>query len=82
MSKKSLSRLKEILTEEYKLYNKAFSFVEKRLELIKEKKISELQGQAKEYTGTITVGAIRRENADYQCPKKCEISQLWNQSTA
>ena len=30
MSKKSLSRLKEILTEEYKLYNKAFSFVEKR----------------------------------------------------
>lgn len=48
MSKKSLNRLKEILIEEYKLYNKAFSFVEKRLELIKEKKIDELQEFIKE----------------------------------
>lgn len=48
MSKKSLSRLKEILTEEYKLYNKAFSFVEERVELIKEKKINELQELIKE----------------------------------
>lgn len=48
MSKKSLNRLNYLLTEEYRLYNEEFSFVEKRLELIKEKKISELQELIKE----------------------------------
>jgi len=43
LSKKSLNRLNDILTEEYSLYTEEFSFVEKRLELIKDKKISELQ---------------------------------------
>ena len=48
MSKKSLNRLNDILTEEYSLYTKELSFVEKRLELIKDKKISELQDLIKE----------------------------------
>lgn len=48
MSKKSLNRLNDILTEEYSLYTEEFSFVEKRLELIKDKKISELQDLIKE----------------------------------
>lgn len=43
MSKKSLGRLKKILEEEYKLYTKEFSYVEERLELIKNKKINQLQ---------------------------------------
>jgi len=48
LSKKSLNRLNDILTEEYSLYTEEFSFVEKRLELIKDKKISELQDLIKE----------------------------------
>lgn len=43
MSKNSLERLKDILEEEYKMYQKEFSFVEERLELIREKKFDKLQ---------------------------------------
>ncbi|MBP6408633.1 MAG: flagellar protein FlgN [Fusobacteriaceae bacterium] len=43
MSKNSLERLKDILEEEYKMYQKEFSFVEERLELIRERKFDKLQ---------------------------------------
>ena len=43
MSKNSLERLKDILEEEYKMYQKEFSFVEERLELIRERKFEKLQ---------------------------------------
>lgn len=43
MSKKSLNRLKEILAEELELYNKELSYVEERLELIKNREILKLQ---------------------------------------
>lgn len=43
MSKKSLNRLKEILAEELDLYTKELSFVENRLELIKNREILKLQ---------------------------------------
>lgn len=43
MSKNSLKRLKDILEEEYKMYQKEFSFVEERLELIRERKFDKLQ---------------------------------------
>lgn len=42
MSKNSLNRLKDILEEELKLYNEDFSYVEKRLEFINNKKMNEL----------------------------------------
>jgi flagellar biosynthesis/type III secretory pathway chaperone len=43
LSKNSLERLKDILEEEYKMYQKEFSFVEERLELIRERKFDKLQ---------------------------------------
>ena len=43
MSKNSLERLKDILEEEYKMYQKEFSFVEVRLDLIRERKFDKLQ---------------------------------------
>ena len=43
MSKNSLERLKDILEEEYKMYQKEFSFVEERLEIIRERKFDKLQ---------------------------------------
>lgn len=43
MSKDSLERLKDVLEEEYKMYQKEFSFVEERLELIRERKFDKLQ---------------------------------------
>lgn len=43
MSKNSLERLKDVLEEEYKMYQKEFSFVEERLELIRERKFDKLQ---------------------------------------
>jgi hypothetical protein len=42
LSKNSLNRLKDILEEELKLYNEDFSYVEKRLEFINNKKMNEL----------------------------------------
>lgn len=43
MSEKSLEKLKDILEEEYKMYKKEFSFVEDRLQLIKDKEFDKLQ---------------------------------------
>ena len=43
MSKDSLERLKDVLEEEYKMYQKEFAFVEERLELIRERKFDKLQ---------------------------------------
>lgn len=43
MSKSTLERLKDILNEEVKLYSEEFVIVEERLELIKSKKLNELQ---------------------------------------
>ena len=43
MSKNSLERLKDILEEDYKMSQKEFSFVEERLELIRERKFDKLQ---------------------------------------